>query len=242
MASKFWIKLYIEILDDPKMGKLPDFLFRRAIELFLLAGENGNDGLLQPVQDLAWRLRISETKLTESLSALSLVGVVHETPEGWVVSNFSKRQEAATSTERVHEYRKRNASETYRFKNETHIEPETESDTETESDSEKTRAAAATGGARKDPLMTFYSENIGSLTQMIGQELSDLEAEYSTDWVISALQECVRQEARNLKYATAILKRWKTDGKGTRKGKVPGPKLDTSREDIIRRVTHARKI
>jgi hypothetical protein len=29
-----WIKLYLEILDDPKMGKLPDWCWRRAIELF----------------------------------------------------------------------------------------------------------------------------------------------------------------------------------------------------------------
>jgi hypothetical protein len=56
MKTRFWIKLYLEILDDPKMGQLPDGLWRSAIELFLLAGENGNDGLLQPVTDLAWRL------------------------------------------------------------------------------------------------------------------------------------------------------------------------------------------
>ena len=76
MTKRIWVKLYIEILDDPKMGLLPDWLWRRAIELFLLAGENGNDGLLQPVTDLAWRLRVSTEKLTESLQALSEVGVV----------------------------------------------------------------------------------------------------------------------------------------------------------------------
>jgi hypothetical protein len=55
--KRIWIKLYLEILNDSKMGKLPDWLWRRAIELFLLAGENGDDGLLRPVPDLAWRLR-----------------------------------------------------------------------------------------------------------------------------------------------------------------------------------------
>jgi hypothetical protein len=77
-----WIKLYLEILDDPKMGQMPDFLWRRAIELFLLAGENGNDGLLQPVSDMAWRLRVKEGDLNNSLRALSQVGVVHETRVG----------------------------------------------------------------------------------------------------------------------------------------------------------------
>ena len=43
MKTRIWIKLYLEILDDPKMDLLPDWLWRRAIELFLLAGENGND-------------------------------------------------------------------------------------------------------------------------------------------------------------------------------------------------------
>ncbi|MCX6036342.1 MAG: hypothetical protein NTW99_00300 [Chloroflexi bacterium] len=117
-TKRFWIKLYLEILDDPKMGQLPDWLWRRAIELFLLAGENGNDGLLQPVTDLAWRLRVSAEKLTESLQALSEVGVVHETPQGWTVTNFKKRQEAVSSTERVRQYRKRdcNDDETKRYK------------------------------------------------------------------------------------------------------------------------------
>jgi len=116
--KRVWIKTYIEILDDPKMGRLPDWLWRRAIELFLLAGENGNDGLLQPVMDMAWRLRTSEEKLTESLQALSQVGVVHETPEGWVVTHFKERQSALSNTERVHEFRKRkrNDNETERFK------------------------------------------------------------------------------------------------------------------------------
>ena len=111
MTKRIWVKLYIEILDDPKMGQLPDWLWRRAIELFLLAGENGNDGLLQPVTDLAWRLRVSAEKLTESLQALSEVGVVHETPQGWLVTNFKKRQDAVSSTERSRQFRKRDCND-----------------------------------------------------------------------------------------------------------------------------------
>jgi hypothetical protein len=108
MTKRIWIKLYLEILDDPKMGQLPDWFWRRAVELFLLAGENGNDGLLQPVTDLAWRLRVSAEKLTESLQALAEVGVVHETPQGWLVTNFKKRQ-YSESVERMRRYRSRNS-------------------------------------------------------------------------------------------------------------------------------------
>jgi hypothetical protein len=76
----------------------------------LLAGENGDDGLLQPVTDLAWRLRTSEEKLTESLAALSQVGVVHETPEGWIVTHFKERQ-YSESYERVKRYRNAHCNE-----------------------------------------------------------------------------------------------------------------------------------
>jgi hypothetical protein len=107
MASRYWIKLYIEILDDAKMGRISDYLWRRAIELFLLAGENRNDGLLQPVMDMAWRLRVDENRLLENLRALAEAGVVHETPEGWMVTNFRKRQAVETNAERQARYRAR---------------------------------------------------------------------------------------------------------------------------------------
>lgn len=104
--KKFWIKLFVELLDDPKMGRMSDWMWRRAVELFLLAGENGNDGLLQPVEDMAWRLRTSVEKLTESLQALSQAGVVHETPDGWVVTHFKERQ-YSESYERVKRFKER---------------------------------------------------------------------------------------------------------------------------------------
>lgn len=107
-----WLKLYYEILEDPKMTTLPDFLFRRTIELFLLAGRNGDDGVLQPVAHMAWSLRIDEKRLVENLRSLEQIGVVAETEPGkWVVVNFAKRQAAEDSAERVRAFRERKKSE-----------------------------------------------------------------------------------------------------------------------------------
>jgi hypothetical protein len=108
-VKQIWIKLYVEILDDPKMGRLSNHLWRRAIELFLLAGKNGNDGLLPPVEEMAWVLRLSNDKLLEDLIGLAEVGVVHETPEGWVVTHFKDRQHSE-SYERVKRYRERESN------------------------------------------------------------------------------------------------------------------------------------
>ena len=103
-----WIKLHIEILDDPKMGRMPDRLFRRTIELFLLAGTcDNNEGILPPVEDMAWLLRIDEATLLEDLMSLQKLNIVHEEEPGvWVVTHFAERQDADTSAERVARHRR----------------------------------------------------------------------------------------------------------------------------------------
>ena len=58
--NRHWVKLWIKALDDASLAVLPDSEWRLAIECFLVAGENGNDGQLPKVKELAWRLRRNE--------------------------------------------------------------------------------------------------------------------------------------------------------------------------------------
>lgn len=108
MASKYWIKLYQEILDDPKMGMLPAELWRFTIELFLLAGEIDCNGTLPNVTKIAWRLRYSVSQVETWLDELSKeTGIVTNTKAGWEVTNFAKRQAASDVNERVKHFRER---------------------------------------------------------------------------------------------------------------------------------------
>jgi hypothetical protein len=132
MTKKIWIKLFIEIWDDPKMGRLPNHLWRRAVELFLLAGREGNDGALPPVEEMAWILRLSEDKVLEDLHGLAEVGVVHEAEPGkWMVTHFAKWQAAIPVDERVRQFRERNGGVTkdvtkrYKTSNEVEVGPST---------------------------------------------------------------------------------------------------------------------
>lgn len=115
MTSNYWIKLYHEILSDPKMGRLPDRLWRRTIELFLLAGENGQDGDLPSVVDMAWRLRISEDALQGDLNELSADGIaiVKQEEDEWFVTKFAKRQAAMPGNERMQRLRDAKRKEHY---------------------------------------------------------------------------------------------------------------------------------
>jgi DNA-binding transcriptional regulator YhcF (GntR family) len=100
MSSKYWIKLYHEVLDDPKMGMLPDTAWRRCIELFLMAGEMDAGGQLPATDKIAWRLRLSPLMLEDDLKHLEAAGIIERTDDGWLVVKFADRQRALTSTER----------------------------------------------------------------------------------------------------------------------------------------------
>lgn len=107
MAAKYWIKLYHEVLDDPKMGRLPDHVWRRVIELFLLAGEYDKDGELPPLGDMVWKLRTTEEQLTADLDVIIVTGIVTFRDNMYHVSNFAKRQAAVNPAERQRRHRER---------------------------------------------------------------------------------------------------------------------------------------
>ena len=224
MSKRFWIKLYMEILDDDKFGTLPEFIKWRAIELFLVAGENGNDGLLPPVARLAWRLRLDEVKIAETLSALTQVGVVHETPEGWVVTNFAKRQAAVPAAERMRRSRIRDdpvitsnktGDDFVTKRNKTCYDSGGGDSTSTSissSVSESLEEERVQGEGKPADIFRIYEQNIGAITPMIAEALRDAERSDGPAWVVAAIEEAVRNNVRAWKYCEAILRRWRKDG------------------------------
>lgn len=122
MASYYWIKLYHEILDDAKMGRLRDRLWRRTIECFLMAGEVNKGGWLPSLEDMAWRLRADLETLEGELRELEEVEILEEREGRWFVANFEERQSADSSAERVRRYRERKRKREY-YDNGTPPEP-----------------------------------------------------------------------------------------------------------------------
>lgn len=106
-----WIKLYHEILSDPKMGKMSDHLYRRTIEIFLIAGQEERDGYLPSINDIAWLLRTNVTdikKVLDELRTLDIVSIdlTESGPGGYYVTNFVERQSQQLSdAERAKKYR-----------------------------------------------------------------------------------------------------------------------------------------
>jgi hypothetical protein len=113
MASNFWAKIYIEILDDWKMGSMTDRLWRRTIEIILLAKELDDDGHLPDIRSMAYRLHSSIDELEDELNGLAAVGIVQSLPEGWHVINYGAWQGPMSDVERQSRRRERIRKQEY---------------------------------------------------------------------------------------------------------------------------------
>jgi hypothetical protein len=103
MAIRRYLKLTMRILDDYKIAHLPDHLWRRLIELRLIAvfeysewQERSDDfelGDLPPAPGIAWRLRISEDELARSLNELIAHRLLIVRPNGrYHLLDFAEKQ------------------------------------------------------------------------------------------------------------------------------------------------------
>lgn len=112
MTGYTWAKIYIDILDDPKMGALPSDLWRRVIELILLAKQANRGGFLPGVFSMAWTLRCSQEALEADLQKLSqpingLAPIVEIKSGEWFLTKFEARQSFESGQRRTAQYRKR---------------------------------------------------------------------------------------------------------------------------------------
>lgn len=213
MASKYWLKLYHEMIDDPKVARLPDSSYRRFIECLLLAGELDEDGYLPPVEAMAWRLRLNETTLAQDLSRLALAGLVEikceDGCEHWFVTKFAERQAKSTDATRMKEYRKRKKRETEKKEK---TDQDLELDTDIDTDIERSVTVTVTPVTKRNAF-SAYSNEIGSLTKTISDSVSMWVDDVGEQWVIDAINEAALQNKRNWAYAQAILQRWQAEGK-----------------------------
>ena len=243
MAGNYWIKFYVEVLDDPKMATLPDRLWRRFYELCLLAGKYYDDGNLPDCEQLAWALRMSVDELQSDLDALVNKRLITKTEDGYLVTQFVKRQSKMSNAEKTARYRKSKHTEEYES-NYPVTEPVTDvllkvtqitdnrlTDNRlqiTEAEAEKNAAGA---------VFRAYESEIGLLTPAIADKIGLAIEDYPLDWITDGIKESAKHNARSWAYVEAILKRWKFEGKSN--GKRPAKITSDDNERIAREVMDA---
>lgn len=90
-----WIRLYVDIVDDMKAQRLNGNAFKVWINLLALGGQN--NGILPSIDEIAFRLRMSQNdaaNFVDELVSLGFIDVVSGIGEPTVLSphNWDKRQ------------------------------------------------------------------------------------------------------------------------------------------------------
>ena len=112
-----WIKLYTEILHDPKMHALTDKQFRACINLFALAGYLDKDGLIGTADDIKFHLRLPRRAVESTLKRLTTANILQFDEPNYTVTAFLKRNGIAPSQsnekvlQRVQAFRARKQAE-----------------------------------------------------------------------------------------------------------------------------------
>lgn len=141
-----WFRVYDNLIDNPKVMRLKPDLFRALVSLWCLAKRYG--GKLPPVHDIAFALRVNETKVTAWIEELKQSGLVDEAADGTLTPHdWNDHQYSSDNvTERVRKHRAKHREPVPRNRDETFP-----TNTETEAETEQSRAEglgqSAPGGA-----------------------------------------------------------------------------------------------
>jgi hypothetical protein len=145
-----WFRVYDTLIDDPKVQRLPDGLFRAVINIWCLTSRAG--GFLPPTGDIAFQLRISPDRVDKLIAELRRLDLVDEVDGRLCPHNWHGRQFASDrSNERVNkwrEQRRNDASNGQRNVTSSHgVTPE-ETPPDSESDSESKISTSSPRTAR----------------------------------------------------------------------------------------------
>jgi hypothetical protein len=99
-----WLRLYTEILNDPKIERLSDRAFRVWVKLLCLA--RNNDGVIPPQDELNIHLRLRYDRVKPIITELLSAGLIDDIEGVLVPHNWDKYQyKSDTSTDRVSKHR-----------------------------------------------------------------------------------------------------------------------------------------
>jgi hypothetical protein len=100
-----WFRLYDELVDDPKVQRLPDALFRANTNLWCINSQNG--GVLPPIEDIAFKLHMPVAKAAKVVADLRRAGLIDDDGNGNLIPhNWNRRQfKSDNVNERVKRFR-----------------------------------------------------------------------------------------------------------------------------------------
>jgi hypothetical protein len=196
-----WFRFYDDAINDPKVLRLSDELYRAWTILLCFASKH--EGKLPPADDIAIALRVKPSKVYEWITKLVGGGLIDKTETGFEPHNWNGRQyKSDVSTERVKRFRngKRNVSETA-----SETAPEAEQ-SRYRAEAEQTRAAPVSNFEKV--LRTDLAEVLGPSRKIeLGRTSVWLSKGYSSTMILEVVREVLARgtDVASLAYFDAML-------------------------------------
>jgi hypothetical protein len=195
MAGNYWIKLYLDILDDSKMAILPDRLWRRVVELFLVAGRYNQAGGLPDTERLAWDLRLSAPVLELELKEIEKTGIINRSDSGWFVVSYSKRQAPTPHVKRQQSYRERIHGDQYAGPGPGPVPSPLDAPV----------PEGERPPLRHELIFNLYEDLCGSVPELLVPELLQASKDYPADRIEFAFKTAADHGAKNWLYVRKVL-------------------------------------
>jgi uncharacterized protein (UPF0335 family) len=99
-----WFRMYGDVINDPKVMKLPEATRWQWVAFLCVASQNG--GKIPPASDLAFSLRMTEQRAASLVAELHRAGLLDKVDGSFAPHNWSGRQyQSDSSTRRVQKHR-----------------------------------------------------------------------------------------------------------------------------------------
>jgi len=109
MKSLPWFRFYVDVLNNFKVQRLSGQAFKNWVNCLCLAAKGG--GILPPLPEIAFALRMSESQAKAAIEELQAAGLLDQTEAGLMPHNWSEHQyQSDTSTPRTKKHRERKRS------------------------------------------------------------------------------------------------------------------------------------
>jgi len=163
-----WFRLYDDLVDDPKIQRLPGETVKALINLWCLTSQN--DGLLPAIDDIAFKLRMKQAKVEHLLSVLGECGLIDSDEIGLRPHNWNERQYKSDTKDPTAPTRQKAYRE--RIKNRNATVTVTDTRTETEQIQKTEQVSEPIGSGAEAPIdhrKRLFDEGLPKLARLTGK-------------------------------------------------------------------------
>ncbi|MET0546913.1 MAG: hypothetical protein ABWZ40_11435 [Caulobacterales bacterium] len=185
-----WFRMYDDVINDPKVMKLPEATRWHWVAVLCAASKNG--GKVPPAAELAFLLRMTDQRAASLVAELLRAGLLDKVDGGFVPHNWEGRQyKSDGSTERVKRFRERQ-------RNVSGNVPPAVSETGPEAEAEAEQKQSRAGEAPRAAQVDLVEEALrADLREILG---SDVDLSRCADWIAKGYDSgMVREVVRELR-------------------------------------------